>query len=1071
MITVPPVAAMATTTPMTYAEAFTGAAGALSVPWTQQRTSGTMNRNGAGLGIGSVNAKDLFAFWNANTFGNDQYSQVRIAGGLSSGSQYVQIIVRASGTGDGSYKNYLFYTDGLAGAGHTEVAKNINGTQITFKSFATTFATGDAIKISAVGTTITCYKNGIALGTITDSSLPSGSPGVGVYGNGVTVDDWEGGSVITTPPPVATVTVSPVSASVVAGATQQLTATTKDASNNVLTGRTVTWSTSNTAAATVEANGLVTAVSAGTATITTTSEGQLGTATITVTPTLVPVATVTVSPPSASVVAGGTQQLTAMTADDGGNSLTGRAVTWTSDAPSVATVNTSTGLVSAVAPGTATITATSEGKSGASAITITPVAVATVTVSPSSASVVVANTQQLTAVTKDAGGAVLTGRTVTWSSGSAAATVDANGLVTAVSVGTTTVTATSAGKTGTSAITVTLVPVATVTVSPASTTEMVGASQQFTATTKDASNNILTGRSIAWSSNNPAMATVNTSTGVVTGAAPGGPVTITATSEGKSGSASTTVTPVPVATVTVSPSPATVTVGSNQPMTATLRDANNNVLTGRVTTWSSDAPSVASVNTNTGVVTGVSSGSATITATSEGKTGASSITLMPSTGASGPLRVSARNPRYFENAAGQIVYLTGSHTWSSLQDNGTSDPPPAFDYTAYLDFLTNHGHNFFRLYNWEQQKWTPEIAAAYWFSPGPFQRNGPGLALDGKPKFDLAQFNQAYFDRVRQRVTDAGARGIYVSIMLFDGWSVATKPGFTLSNPWEGHPFNAANNINGVDGDTNHDGLGLESQTLGNSAVTALQDAYVRKMIDAVNDLDNVLFEIDNEGDPSSKSWQYHMIQLIHSYEATKPKQHPIGMTPIWPNGVDADLFASAAEWISPTGNPNSPISASGSKVMINDTDHLCGVCGNVAWVWESFTRGQNPILMDGYDGAAIGLGAAGYNKNDPIWEAIRKNMGYARNYAIRINLAAARPRGDLASSGYCLAVVGSEYLVFLPSGGSVIVNLAGVTGARTVEWFNSANGQTVVGGSVAGGNSVRITAPFTGTAVAYIHP
>jgi hypothetical protein len=78
----------------------------------------------------------------------------------------------------------------------------------------------------------------------------------------------------------------------------------------------------------------------------------------------------------------------------------------------------------------------------------------------------------------------------------------------------------------------------------------------------------------------------------------------------------------------------------------------------------------------------------------------------------------------------------------------------------------------------------------------------------------------------------------------------------------------------------------------------------------------------------------------------------------------------------------------------------------------------------------------------------------------------------DLASSGYCLAVEGSEYLVFLPSGGSVSVNLAGVSGSRTVEWFNPANGQTTAGGTVTGGGTVTLTAPFIGgMAVAYIHP
>ncbi|HJQ10480.1 MAG TPA: putative collagen-binding domain-containing protein, partial [Gemmatimonadaceae bacterium] len=250
-----------------------------------------------------------------------------------------------------------------------------------------------------------------------------------------------------------------------------------------------------------------------------------------------------------------------------------------------------------------------------------------------------------------------------------------------------------------------------------------------------------------------------------------------------------------------------------------------------------------------------------------------------------------------------------------------------------------------------------------------------------------------------------------------------------------------------------------------------IQDAYVRRVIDAVGDLDNVLYEIDNEGDATSKAWQYHMIQLIRDYEATRPKQHPIGITAMWPSGSDTDLFNSGADWVSPTGNLDNPAAASGSKVVLADTDHLCGICGNVAWVWRSLTRGQNPILMDGYDGAAIGLGASDYSASNPVWEAIRKNMGYARSYANRMNLAAAIPRGDLASSGYCLAVVGSEYLVLLPTGGSVGVNLTGVTGARTVEWFNPASGQTIVGASVNGGRYVTITAPFSGTAVAYIHP
>src|SRR5207245_9591617 len=117
-----------------------------------------------------------------------------------------------------------------------------------------------------------------------------------------------------------------------------------------------------------------------------------------------------------------------------------------------------------------------------------------------------------------------------------------------------------------------------------------GPTLQLTATPKDANGNPLSGRAITWSSNNTAVARVNSS-GLVTGVAAGS-ATITATSEGKSGTSAVTVTAVPVASVTVTPSPATVQQGSTVQLTATPQDANGNPLSGRVVTWSSDNTAV-----------------------------------------------------------------------------------------------------------------------------------------------------------------------------------------------------------------------------------------------------------------------------------------------------------------------------------------------------------------------------------------------------------------------------------------------------------------------------------------------
>ena len=386
-----------------------------------------------------------------------------------------------------------------------------------------------------------------------------------------------------------------------------------------------------------------------------------------------------------------------------------------------------------------------------------------------------------------------------------------------------------------------------------------------------------------------------------------------------------------------------------------------------------------------------------------------------------PLFVNPDNPRYFTdgvkiNGMYRTIYLTGSHTWCDFMDCGVSSPPPVFDYTGFLDFLTEHNLNFFRLWRAENSR-GGENGDGFWFDPMPYERSiTECCAFDQGNKFDLNKFNQQYFDRMRSRIQDAGKRGIYVSIMLFDGWSVESK--IDGHDPWKGHPYNKQNNINGVNGDVNNDGQGGEIQTLDVPQTLTLQEAYVRKVIDSVNDLDNVLYEIDNEGSRNSKDWQYHMIAFVKSYELTKPKQHPVGMTAEYPDGNNADLFDSPADWISPNGDINQPPVADGKKVILVDTDHLCGYCGDRQWVWKSLTRGDNPIFMDPYDETEIGRGtAAGYDRNNANDVNLRLNLGYARAYADRMNLASMSPQPALCSTGYCLAnpVTNGADLVFVP--------------------------------------------------------
>lgn len=443
-------------------------------------------------------------------------------------------------------------------------------------------------------------------------------------------------TVVALPPtPVATVTVSLNPSSLIVGGTAQATAVTRSSTGTTLTGRVVSWASSNTAVATVSSSGEVTAVSAGSATITATSEGKSGSAGITVTaPPPAPVATVSVSLGASTVIAGVGTQATAVLRAADNSTLTGRTVTWSSSDATIATVS-GTGAVSTLRAGSVTITATSEGKSGSAGLTVTappPAAVATVSVSLGASSIAVGAGTSATAVTRDANGAVLTGRTVTWSSSNTAvATVNSSGAVTAVGVGSASITATSEGKTGSAGITVTApppAPVNTVSVVLSRSTIFTGTGAEATATLRDADGAVVIGRNITWTSSAPSIASV-TSSGAIVGLLPGS-ATITATSEGKSGSATISVQLIPVSRVEVSPSSATVEskgpMGGRQvQLSATLYDASNNVVTGRTVTWSTSS-SVASVSSG-GLVTGLRSGTVTITATIEGKSDTAVITV------------------------------------------------------------------------------------------------------------------------------------------------------------------------------------------------------------------------------------------------------------------------------------------------------------------------------------------------------------------------------------------------------------------------------------------------------------
>ena len=484
---------------------------------------------------------------------------------------------------------------------------------------ATISASGLARGVSAGSTTITASvdgKSGTATLTVTEPPPP--------------------------PPIVDRVTVSPSSPSIEKGETQQFTASAYDSDNEIISGKTFNWSSSNTLVATISASGLARGVSAGSTTITASVDGKSGTATLTVTEPPPPppvVDRVTVSPSSPSIEKGETQQFTASAYDSDNEIISGKTFNWSSSNTLVATISAS-GLATGVSAGSTTITASVDGKSGTATLTVTeppppPPIVDRVTVSPSSPSIEKGETQQFTASAYDSDNGIISGKTFNWSSSNTlVATISASGLARGVSAGSTTITASVDGKSGTATLTVTEPPppppiVDRVTVSPSSPSIEKGETQQFTASAYDSDNGIISGKTFNWSSSNTLVATISAS-GLARGVSAGS-TTITASVDGKSGTATLTVTEPPppppvVDRVTVSPSSPSIEKGETQQFTASAYDSDNEIISGKTFNWSSSNTLVATISAS-GLARGVSAGSTTITASVDGKSGTATLTV------------------------------------------------------------------------------------------------------------------------------------------------------------------------------------------------------------------------------------------------------------------------------------------------------------------------------------------------------------------------------------------------------------------------------------------------------------
>jgi len=378
-----------------------------------------------------------------------------------------------------------------------------------------------------------------------------------------------------------------------------------------------TWRSSDEAVATVDDAGVVTAVGSGIAFVTATTEG-VSSDPVTVTVRL-PIADIDVQPPGISFsTIGEKQTLTATARDASGAVVPGVVFAWSSTDDAVATV-ASDGEVTAVGPGVATVTASADGETSQPVAVGVMLGVASIDVTPTSATLTfLGETTTLTAVARDATGAVVTGVTFTWASSDPnVASVSNSGVVTALLNGTTDITA-SVGAVSSADVAVTVQQLAaTINVSP-TTVDLasLGETATLSGVARDAGGAVIPGATFTWNSSAQAVATVSSS-GVVS-AVSNGTATVTARLDGATSNGVAVNVRQIVASISVTPPSLAFTfIGQTAQLTATALDALGSPVPGIPFTWASSNLAAATVS-QTGLVTAIGAGLAQVTAMESG---------------------------------------------------------------------------------------------------------------------------------------------------------------------------------------------------------------------------------------------------------------------------------------------------------------------------------------------------------------------------------------------------------------------------------------------------------------------
>jgi len=437
-------------------------------------------------------------------------------------------------------------------------------------------------------------------------------------------------------------------------------------------------------------------------------------------------------------------------------------------------------------------------------------------------------------------------------------------------------------------------------------------------------------------------------------------------------------------------------------------------------------------------------------------------TVMPTptptpTPPSGRISKSSINPYYFEYNKKQIVLFGAGH-WTVI---GNKEIP----FREINDTVIRYGVNSNR-------------ATVFAFAD---PDNQPWVRRSDS-KYDLSRFNSSYWSRLKGYLSDCENKGIFVILQIWDEPYVEEG-----SDRWAVNPWNPNNNVNNIpnlpNDDASHDGSWKGTfYDVTNSTLIYYQDLFVKKLLDETVQFGNIIYEVCNEygGEASTQftghwDWVQHWIDFFVQYESEHEVELLLTNMPFGEDygqseyilslGIDVIGYfrqALKAGWSPDFTKLNQIINefySRASKPLVSERTIFNPAMGDGTYddsrreFWTTFVSGgqigsYKEIFKDGV------VGNYDYGELE-IVKGLREFIDEVRFWEMH-------PNNDVVNNGFALVNIGKEYVVYLPNGGSVDLDLTSTSGPFNVEWYHPQSGEYSEPTSVEAGSIITFTPPFT---------